>query len=233
MNPYVYLHEIVNTVPGREEAYTASVLSVRFDPTRRKPGRKVHDALTQLRTAETSGQSPLAVNIWENTWEELTGALKRQFQDVERDVNMEEWWNRNLHLRRGGYDRVLVPTAWSPTASELREREVRCEVVLHEVAWLPLGEPERYLGEFEQRLVPAAARHGLEVIGAFRVAMRPGQVLTVLGAPEWGHLARFMEDGNADLAAWRRYRDSIVKRSEEMVMLPVRHDKLAGRTGFR
>jgi hypothetical protein len=234
MNPYVYLHEIVRTVPGREEPYTASVLGVRFDPTRHVPGRKVHDALTQLRSAETSGQWPCAVNVWENTWEGLTGSLKRQFQDTERDVNMEDWWNRNLHLRRGGYDRVLVPAPWSPAAGQLRERKIRCDVVLHEVVWLPLGEPRRYLGEFEQHVLPAAARYGVEIIGAFTVAMRPGQVLTLLGAPEWSQLGRFMRAmaEDADLIAWKKYRDLQVARSEDMVMIPVRHDKLAGGTGI-
>ena len=34
MNDHIYLHEIIRTVPGREEPYLASVASVHHDPTR-------------------------------------------------------------------------------------------------------------------------------------------------------------------------------------------------------
>ena len=34
MNPNMYLHEIIRTVPGREEPYMASVASLHHDPTR-------------------------------------------------------------------------------------------------------------------------------------------------------------------------------------------------------
>ena len=34
--------------------------------------------------------------------------------DGRRDPYLEDWWNRNLHLRRGGFDRLLRPAAYSP-----------------------------------------------------------------------------------------------------------------------
>jgi hypothetical protein len=230
VNPRIYLHEIIRTVPGREEPYAASVLSLHHDPAR-SPDTET-GALTQLRTAQTSGAWPCVINIWENTWAGKVRDFAGQFQDARRNTAMEEWWNRNLHLRRGGYDRILIPAPYSPTRGELARRGVRVEVCVHEILWLPFGEAERYLRELEQRLLPAARRHGVELIGAFRVAMRPRQVLTLLGAREWAGLGRLLEAAASDpeLRAWHAYRSAKVVRAEELVMLPVRHDSLAART---
>ena len=114
MNPNIYLHEIIRTVPGREEPYMASVLSVHSDGARRR-GEQAPGAFGQFRSAGVSGSWPGAINIWENTWSGLARDLKLQFQDAARDTAMEEWWNRNLHLRRGGYDRILIPAPFSPS----------------------------------------------------------------------------------------------------------------------
>ena len=225
MNPNIYLHEIVRTVPGREEPYLASVLSLHHEPIRRHRGRP---AFAQFRSLPTSGAWPCGINIWENTWAGQTEDLVSQFQDAERDVAMEEWWNRNLHLRRGGYDRLLIPADYSPTLAELEARGVRGEVFLQEILWLPFGEPRRYLDAFEERLMPALERLGLDLVGAFRVAMRPRQVVTLLGAREWGGLAALLDESTRDskLRQWQTYRASVVQGSEELFLLPARHGPL-------
>jgi hypothetical protein len=231
VNPKIYLHEIIRTVPGREEPYAASVLSLHHDPLRAEGRAEAPGTLAQLRTAQTSGAWPSVINIWENTWAGQVRSLTSQFQDGRRDTAMEDWWNRNLHLRRGGYDRLLIPAAYSPTRAELRARGARGEVFLHEIGWLSFGEPERYLAELERLLLPALPRYGMELIGAFRVAMRPRQVLTLLGAREWAGLGAFLDaaQSDPDLRNWNAYRGARLARAEELVLLPVRHDPLAGR----
>lgn len=226
MNPYMYLHEIVRTVPGREEPYLASVLSLHHEPSRRDRGRP---AFGQFRSIQTSGSWPCGINIWENTWAGQTEDLVSQFQDAQRDVAMEEWWNRNLHLRRGGYDRMLIPAPYSPAQADLEARSVQGEVFLHEIRWLPFGEPQQYLDRLERELLPAFERHGLDLVGAFRVAMRPRQVLTVVGAREWSHLSSFLANADHDTALkpWREYQAATVERAEELILLPARHDPLA------
>jgi hypothetical protein len=232
----IYLHEVIYTVPGREEPYMASVVSLHDDPARMAAaeaaghGREDYTAFAQFRTAQTSGDFPRVINIWEMNWNVLARALETQFQDAKRDTGMEEWWNRNLHLRRGGYDRVLIPAPYSPDGPRLAKSSARREVFLHEVAWLPFGEPERYLAELEQRLLPAATRLGVELIGAYRVAMRPRQVLTVFAAPDWATLAQLLAaDDDLELRRWHDYRNQNVMRSEELVGLPARHRSLSVR----
>lgn len=227
MNDHIYLHEIIRTVPGREEPYLASVASLHHDPTRAE--RKGPAAFAQFRSLETSGPWPCAINIWENTWAGQTSNLVGQFRDTRRDFAMEDWWNRNLHLRRGGYDRILIPAPCSPTLADLRARGVQCEVFWHEIAWLPFGEPHQYLDLVERDLVPALDRLGLVLVGAFRVAMRPRQVVTIIGAAEWYHLAEMLADAQRapQLTAWNHYRSASAERVEELLLLPARHDPLA------
>ena len=233
----IYLHEVIFTVPGREEPYMSSVTSLHYDPVRLGEAQSAgidgehYRAFAQFRTAQTSGPFPNVINIWEMDWKTLARALEVQFQDKARDTGMEDWWQRNLHLRRGGYDRVLIPAAYSPDGAQLSKRNVRREVFLHEVVWLPFGEPERYLGELEQKLLPAATKLGVELIGAWRVAMRPRQVLTVFAAPEWSKFAQFVAAAEDDpgLRAWRDYRNKQVVRCEELVGLTARNNANAVR----
>jgi hypothetical protein len=219
------------TVPGKEEAYMASVMSIRDDPGR--AGRRTHGAFGQFRSVDTSGSWPGVINIWEEDWAGLADDLAAQFHTSRRDVALEQWWNRNVHLRTGGYDRVLVPAPFSPTKDELCDRGFTGEVFLHEIVHLPTGEVDRYLARVEELLLPALGRHGAVLVGAFRVAMRPRQVLTIIGAPEWTHLARVLGavPDDDDLRAFWHHRAATVEHLDELVLIPARHDAFA--TGRR
>ena len=227
MNPHIYLHEVMYTVPGKEEAYMASVMSIRDDPGR--ADRQTHGAFGQFRSVDPSGAWPGVINIWEEDWDALASDLAAQFHGAARDVALEQWWNRNVHLRTGGYDRVLVPAAFSPTKGDLCDRGFTAEIFLHEIISLPFGEPERYLAQVEERLLPALDRYGVELVGAFEVAMRPRQVLTLIGAPTWHELAALLAatSEDADLRAFMEYRAGVVEQLDELLLIPARHDAFA------
>jgi hypothetical protein len=222
----IYLHEAMRTVPGKEEPYMASVLGITQRPGRE--GREDHRQLGLFRTAETSGDWPLGINIWEHSWASQTDALKRQFADAQRDTAMEDWWNRNLHLRSGGYDRLLVPTTYTLDAAGLEAAGVRGRVFLHEILWLPFGRAPEYLEAFETRFLPAARRYDWQLVGAYRVAMRPRQVLTLFAFREWSDMARLLEarESDPELRDWFAYRDRLVQELEELVLLPGRLNPL-------
>jgi hypothetical protein len=229
VNDHIYLHEIIRTVPGREEPYLASVASVHHDPTRADRSPDANTAFGQFRSVDSSGAWPCGINIWEHDWAGQTENLVAQFQDARRDVSMEEWWNRNLHLRRGGYDRLLLPADYSPTRAEVRERGITGEIFVHEILWLPFGEPARYLDRLAAELLPALDDHGLDLVGAFRVAMRPRQVVTLIGASEWSRLGTLFDAAAREprLSSWLEYRASCVERADELMLIPARHDALA------
>ena len=138
MNPHIYLHEIIRTVPGgRSRTWPASCRC-----TTTRPARPAHDTGRSVSSARvaTSGPWPGVINIWEKTWAGQTEDLVAPVPcDAQRDAAMEQWWNRNLHLRRGGYDRILIPTDDSPTLADLETRGVTGEVFGTRSCWLPFG----------------------------------------------------------------------------------------------
>jgi hypothetical protein len=223
----IYLHEIIRTVPGREEPYMASVLSLTGRPGRGDASEHSHQ-LGQFRTAETSGPFPLVINIWEHTWRSQAAALERQFADAERDRGMEDWWNRNLHLRRGGYDRILIPSATTLDAAGLASAGVRGRVFLHEILWLPLGAADDFLVALEQQFIPLARRFDWQLVGAYRVSQRPRQVLVLFALRHWNDLGRLLaargDDG--ELRRWFEQRDRLVQDLHELVLLPGRMNPL-------
>lgn len=217
----IHLHEIVRTLPGQEEPYMESVASIR-----NLPGREGWQGnfgeFGQFRSVDGAGAAPVVINLWEHDWTSQAEALARQFEDRNRDVAMEDWWNRNLHLRTGGYDRLLVPADYSPDAAALAARDGRGVVFLQEIVWLPWGGVEAWLDDFGRRFLPAAEAHGAHLVGAWRVAMRPTQALTILGFKAWESLAAFAADLDASTA-----RAEGVRRSEPLVMVPGRRTPLA------
>ncbi len=224
----IYLHEIIHTVPGQEEPYMASVLSLQYVPERLGRSER-YTGSAQWRTTGASGLWPKVINLWEHDgWGGLVGNLSRQFTDVQRDTEMEDWWNRNLHLRRGGYDRVLLPASFSPEISGLVREGYQARVFLHEIAAVPWGRRDEYVARLGSAFLPAAQRHGWRLVGAYTVAMRPREVLTIWGMAEWAALGRLMDARSRDAALkeWFAYREAVVTRSEEMVLLPGRHDRL-------
>ncbi len=222
----IYLHETMRTVPGKEEPYMAAVLSITQRPGR--GDREDHGQLGLFRTAETSGAWPMGVNIWEHSWESQAHALSIQFGNAQRDTSMEDWWQRNLHLRRGGYDRLLIPTANTRDAAGLEADGVRGRVFLQEILWLPFGEAPGYLEALEQRFLPVSRRYGWQLVGAYRVAMRPRQVLTLFAFREWSEMSELLAARASDpaLREWFAYRDGVVEKVEELVLLPGRLNPL-------
>ena len=225
----IYLHEIVSVVPGREEEYMASVLSLLSIPERRKPGLKYALPVGLFRTAQHSGPWPRVVNLWEHEgWETLTGALSRQFRDQARDEKMEAWWKANTDLRTGGHDRVLLPSETTRDRRGLARDGIRGRVFVHEIVKLPLGESTPFL-ERLAGIEPAFERIGWLKVGAYRVAWRPREVVLLWALPEWNSIGALEQAATEDseLASWVDYRNQIVQGVEEMILLPGRMNPLS------
>jgi hypothetical protein len=229
--PTVYLWEIIHTVPGQEEPYMTSVLANsvqgRFLGANADPADPSPFQVGLFRTAEVSGLWPKVINLWAaREWERMVGNFKMQFGGGHADL--EEWWNRNLTLRRGGFDRVLLPVAFSPSPARLAEDDMKGRVFLHEIAKVPWGQVPAYLERLEKEFLPAARRHGWQLIGAYTVAFRPREVLTVWGMSEWRQLAALRAAGESepDLQFWFAFRDQAVTCSEELVLIPGRINPL-------
>ena len=221
-----YTHEVMYVTPGKEEEYMACVLGLMV-----KPGFYGEARDPQLglwRTAQASGEWPTVINMWESKdWREKAEAFKRQFTDAPQDPFFEEWWNRNLTLRRGGFDRQVIPTAYTRDRAGLVHDGVRGRVFLHEIVRLPFGEPPAYLARLEREFLPAARARGWDLVGAYTVSLRPCEALTIWAMREWRSLAELLAARDEpDLREWFAYRESVVRCSEELVLLPARVNPL-------
>ncbi|MBM4268337.1 MAG: hypothetical protein FJ144_17295 [Deltaproteobacteria bacterium] len=222
----IYLHEIIRVVPGREEDYMASVLSLSFIPDRKRERVGHLGQLGLFRAAEHSGRWPAVVNVWEHTdWGTLTHALARQFQDTARDAKMEDWWRANTDLRSGGHDRVLLPTAYTRDRASLERDGVRGRLFVHEIVKLNLGAVPQYLERLGD-VLPSARALGWELVGAYRVAWRPREALILWALDEWAALGRLSGASDAKVRAWNDHRASVTVDLEEIVLLPGRMNPL-------
>jgi hypothetical protein len=176
-----------------------------------------------FRSTEVSGRWPSVLNVWEMAdWPELVRNLRLQFTDV-RDAYMEDWWNRSLVLRRGGFDRVLLPTQQSPKLEDLLSAGTQAQVVLQEIVQVPFGEAGNYLARMAETILAVAGAHGWSLLGAYRVAMRPREVVVLWGMRSWADLSVFLSDARDPLVRrWLAFREEVVTCSEEILLMPGR-----------
>jgi hypothetical protein len=222
----LYLHEVVETVAGNEERYMTSVLAsseqARWlgpNPPARDDKRPIE--LGQYRTAEASGRWPKVINIWrDTTWEQFVDAWVLQFASDNKQL--EDWWQRNLTLRSQGYDRVLIAAPYSPSIDEHMARRTQARAVMHMIDYCRFGEAQNYIDRMGSDFLPAAAKHGWGIIGAFRVAYRPRQVLSMWGLRDWSAAGAVLSGSDPAIQAWSAYRESVVEQCEEMVLMPGR-----------
>ena len=120
----------------------------------------------------------------------------------DQDPSLAEWWAAAASLRRGGVDRIVVPTPWTRSVEQLIADGVRGEVYAHELVHGPAGHERRAARRGRRRrarprceaLGPRAGRrlrggHGRRLRGA-----------AALGHPRLGDVGRL----RAGLGARRR-----------------------------
>ncbi len=158
-------------------------------------------------TVGSTGRWPEVVNLWElDGWDGLVANFAHELAaPTLQDPSLAEWWAAAAELRRGGFDRIVVPEPWSPTIEELTVAGVRGVVYAHEMVPAPIGGVRAFLDTLAEAGVPAVEPLGLQCIGAYRVAMRSDTEAIVFWAlPSWDQWRRFEQawDGS-QLAAWR------------------------------
>jgi len=218
----VYLHELVDTVPCRSEDYLDSMAKQHGTAAARR-GQK--DSMLGLWTAtEATGVWPLAVNLWQyGDWDFVAANLSRQFEPAHHDSELKAWWLGNLHLRTGGFDRLIESTSYSPDVAELKRRGIGGRLFLHQIVRLAAGKVEDFLAAFGDAGVAAAEEQGARLVGAYRVRMRDDEAIIILAFPEVADFARFQEewyDSSTRLGRWRTREDEWVRGKEALILKP-------------
>ena len=230
----IHLHEVMDIAPGLEEPYMASVLSLEDDQVSRNIAEGLEErwkrpSTSRFRTTDVSGRWPKVVNLAdEGSFETQMDSLRRQFSGAGLAADMEDWWQRNTSLRTHGYDRLLIPSPFTPSRAELVEQGLKGRVFLHEFVRVPWGETQSYMSALERDFLPVASRYQWMLFGAYTIAMDPREILTVFFMREWVHMANLLgaRESDAGVKRWFDFREQTIDESEEMVLMPGHNNDL-------
>ncbi len=111
-------------------------------------------------TVGSTGRWPEVVNLWElDGWDGLAANFEHELAAPSlQDPSLAEWWAVAAELRRGGFDRIVVPEPWSPTIEELTAAGVKGAVYAHELVTVPVGTVARSSTRSPRRAFPATRR---------------------------------------------------------------------------
>lgn len=205
VNDRVYIHEIIDVIGHHRAAYMQHMTANWSPIGQDERGQLCYGVWALL---GSTGAWPKTVNMWEHEgWSGLassfaTEAVGRGAQDPA----LERWWAKAADLRRGGFDRIMVPAPWTQTITELCASGVRGDVYAHELVRVAPGSA-RDLLERARDADELHARHGWTLIGAFTTAMvNDDEALLLWAIPTWQQWAE--AEADAELARWRRDRDA-------------------------
>lgn len=206
-NDKIYIHEFIDIL-GHARARYMHHMTANWSPI----GREERGQLCYgvWGTVGSTGRWPEVVNLWEESgWHGLAHNIARETGHPGlQDPSLAAWWAQAAKYRRGGFDRILVPAPWTRTIDELCSDGVRGVFYAHELVKLVPGGAPAYLERVREVAVPAHAALGLELVGAFRTAMRNDSeclLLWAIGSAErWAEFEIAQHGDEAGLSRWRK-----------------------------
>jgi hypothetical protein len=206
VNTKIYIHEFIDIIGHNRAKYmhhmTANWVPVGLAERNMK-------CFGVWATVGSTGRWPEVVNLWElDGWDGLAANFEHELTGAGmQDPALTEWWAAAAQLRRGGVDRIAVPTPWSPPIDELITSGVQGAAYAHELVTMPVGTVGRFLDAVEEVGRNEYAAAGAALVGAFRVAMQNDTEAIVIWAfPDWETWARFEQAWDGDTLAPYRAR---------------------------
>lgn len=204
MNDRVYIHELID-IRGHNRAAYMHHMTANWSPTAQEERDQLCYGVWSL--LGSTGAWPQTVNMWEHRgWEGLADSFGTEaVGSGAQDPRLAAWWAAAADLRRGGFDRILVPAPWTRTIEELCADGVSGTVYAHELVRVRPGAATDFL-ERARAVASAYERHGWQLVGAFTTAMvDDDEALLLWAIPTWpawaaGERAHRHDD---DLVAWR------------------------------
>lgn len=206
MNGKVYIHEFIDII-GHNRARYMHHMTANWCPVARAERNQL--CVGVWATLGSTGRWPEVTNLWElDGWEGLAANFAHETGGGrDQDPSLAEWWAVASTLRRGGIDRIIVPTSWTRTVDELVAEGVRGECYAHELVTVPTGQSGEYLDALRSEGKAAVESLGLELVGAYQVAMAADTECIVIWAiPDWPTWIDYERAWGPDqaLAAWRK-----------------------------
>ena len=216
----LYLHETIDIIADGQQAYLDTVTK-EWAP--HSAGRGVSRLVGAWKVVGSTNRWPRVVNLWEmDGWEQLAESLERQHLPEKRDPDLATWWRKATQWRSGGFDRVLEPTAYSPTRADLEARKLAAWVCVQVLVQLRPGARQDYLEALGADLRPALEARGITLMGAYAAPMRSDEALILWAAPDFRTLCRLYAGRDADdgLRAWDAQVTALRREVEMLWLVP-------------
>ena len=206
MSAKVYIHELIDII-GHNRARYLHHMTANWCPVAREERNQL--CLGVWATLGSTGRWPEVVNMWElDGWDGLAANFAHETGGGrDQDPSLAEWWAAAASLRRGGVDRIVVPTSWTRSVEELTADGVRGDVYAHELVRVPPGRSIELLDAVADGGVPAVTALGIELVGAYSVAMADdSEALLLWAIPDWSTWVDYERAWSPDgaLAPWRK-----------------------------
>ncbi len=205
MNDRVYIHELIDVI-GHNRARYQHHMTANWCPVARDERDQLCFGVWS--TIGSTGEWPQVVNMWElRGWDGLVANFEHETsQGRDQDPSLAKWWAEAAAMRRGGFDRILVPEPWTSPIEELCAAGSGGAVYSHELVTLPPGQAGAFLQELAQvrtRLFDCDAT----LIGAWRAAGvndSEAVLLWALGSwADWSAIEQAWLKPTGTLADWR------------------------------
>lgn len=181
----IYIHELID-ITGHGRARYMQHMTANWCPVAREERDQL--CLGVWATIGSTGAWPQVVNMWElKGWDGLAANFAHETAGGrDQDPTLAEWWSVAASLRRGGIDRIVVPTPWTRTVEELCADGVRGEVYAHELFSVPPGTSGDLLAALAEVGRRDAEALGLVAVGAYEVAMADrSEAIVIWAVPDW------------------------------------------------
>lgn len=218
----LYLHEIIDIVGDGQQAY--------LDTVGERAAHSEREGISRLmgtwRVIGSTNRWPRVVNLWEmDGWDHWAETLERQFLPEKKDPHLAPWWSKATQWRRGGFDRILEPTPYSPTRDQLRASGLKSWVCAHTIVQLKPGKRSEYLRAVGETLCPLMETRGLQLMGAYAAPMRSDEALMIWAAKDFRELCAMYDDlkDNSALQTWTAHVTPMQQALETMWLVPAAH----------
>jgi hypothetical protein len=207
MNQRVYLHEVIDITGARRKDYFEHMTTGFRDAIGQRVGMSTFGIWGTL---GSTGRWPEVINLWEyDGWNALAGTFAHETRGRAgmQDPALAAWWEKAQAMRSGGYDRLLIPTTFSPALAALPSLGITgSEVFRHEIICVRAGEARTYLNRVHDEWLPYLATLGVKLTGAYRTALRDDSEVVLIWAIEsweaWAEAEQAIDNGGLALR-WR------------------------------
>jgi hypothetical protein len=202
----LYIHELID-IRGHNRAKYQHHMTANWVPV--AMAERNQHCYGVWSTIGSTGRWPEVVNMWElDGWDGLVHNFEVETAGGrDQDPSLAEWWEVASQFRRGGVDRILVPDDASMPIDDLCAAGVRGELYCHEIVNVMPGQADALLDMVRTTGESLYEIEGVELVGAFRTAMRADDECILLWAcPSWQVWADFEQawHSGGELTAWAK-----------------------------